>query len=131
VQVEERGRSEPRLTVPTICLGFIADSLFSATLIGLCRTKGPLSGLPRMTRREKVVARMPQSSFRKGSSNRFAEHWPPRPHVPREIARSIEILLMSESLSGFTGRARTRNAPYRRRSGSRSRAYRFLGERAA
>ena len=65
MQVEERGRSEPRLTVPTICLGFIADSLFSATLIGLCRTKGPLSGLPRMTRREKVVARMPQSSFRK------------------------------------------------------------------
>jgi hypothetical protein len=103
VQVEERVRSDPRLTAPKICLGFIADSLFSATLIGSCRTKGPLSGLPRMTRREKVVARMPQSSFRKVGSDRCAEHRASRPHVPREIGRSIELLLMSEFLSGFTG----------------------------
>jgi hypothetical protein len=52
VPVEEGVRSEPRLTVPKICLGFIGNSLFSATLIGSCRTKGPL---PQKTRREKVV----------------------------------------------------------------------------
>ena len=61
---EGRVRSEPRLTVPKICLGFIADSLFSATLIGSCRTKGPLSGLPRMTRREKTVGDIDPDSHR-------------------------------------------------------------------
>lgn len=103
MQVEQRVRSEPRLSITKISLGFIADSLFFATLIGSCRTKAPLSGLPRKRRREKVVSRMPQVSFRKGGSDRCAEHRPPRPHVPQETARSIEIMLISESLSGFTG----------------------------
>ena len=35
-------RSEPRLTVLKICLEFIANSLFSATLIGSCRTRATL-----------------------------------------------------------------------------------------
>ena len=52
VRVEGRVHSEPRLTVPKICLGFIADSLFSAMLIGSCRAKRPLSGFPQKTRRE-------------------------------------------------------------------------------
>jgi hypothetical protein len=55
VQAEGRVRPEPRLTVPKICLGFIANSLFSATLIGSCRTKGLHSRLPQKTRWEKMV----------------------------------------------------------------------------
>jgi hypothetical protein len=55
VQSEGSVRPEPRLTVPKICLGFIADSLFSATLIGSCRTKGLHSRLPQKTRWEKMV----------------------------------------------------------------------------
>jgi hypothetical protein len=33
-----------------------------------------------------AVARMPQSSFRRGGSDRCAEHRPPRPHVLRDRA---------------------------------------------
>ena len=46
------------------------------------------------------------------------------------IARSIEILLVSESLVGFTGRVRIRDVP-RRPGRGRSNAHRFLGEEAA
>ena len=100
MQVEGRVRFELRLRVPQICLRFIAGSLFPAKLIRSCGAKGPHSGLPQKTGRE-VVARMAQSPFREAGSDRRAEHRPPRPHVPREIARSIEILLMSGSLSEF------------------------------
>jgi hypothetical protein len=55
VKAEERVRCQPRLNVLKACLEFITDSLFSATLIGSCRTKEPLSGLPQKTRREKMV----------------------------------------------------------------------------
>ena len=55
MQGEEGVRREPRLTYPKICLRFIANSLRSATLIGSCRTKEPLSELPRKTRWEKLV----------------------------------------------------------------------------
>lgn len=63
-QAEERVRSEPRLTVPKICLGFIADSLFSSTLIGSCKTKRSLSGLPRKTRWEKMAGNIDPGSDR-------------------------------------------------------------------
>jgi hypothetical protein len=49
-----------------------------------------------------VVARMSQSSFRKGGSNRRAEHRPPRPHVPqdRTIHRNLADIRVPP---GFTG----------------------------
>jgi hypothetical protein len=40
LHAEGRVCSEPRLTVPKIYLGFIADSLFSLMLLGSCRTRG-------------------------------------------------------------------------------------------
>jgi hypothetical protein len=64
VQGEGRVRSEPRLNVSKICLGFTADSFFSARLIGSCRIEGPLSGLPQMTRREKTVGDIDPDSHR-------------------------------------------------------------------
>jgi hypothetical protein len=76
-----------------------------------------------------VVARMPQSPFRTGGSDRRAEHQPPKPRVPRE--RAIHRNVAPGSLSGFTGRARIRNVPARRPSGRRSSAHRFLGGEAA
>jgi hypothetical protein len=39
--------------------------------------------------RDPVVARMPQGPFRKGGSDRRAEHRPPRPHAPQD--RTIHL----------------------------------------
>jgi hypothetical protein len=44
IQVEVNVRSEPRLTVSEACLGFIADSLFSATLTDRAGRRGRTSG---------------------------------------------------------------------------------------
>ena len=64
MHAEVRIRSEPRLTVPEICPGFIADSLFAATLVKSCKTKGPFSGLQRKPRREKMVGDIDPDSGR-------------------------------------------------------------------
>jgi hypothetical protein len=76
-----------------------------------------------------AVARMPQSSFRKGGviAVQSIGH---QDRVSPEIARSLQFLLLSGSLSGFTGRAPFRDVP-RRRGGRRSKAHRILGEEAA
>ena len=52
---KEKVRYQPRLPVPEDCLGFIADSSSSSTLIGSCRTKEPLFGLSLKVRWEKMV----------------------------------------------------------------------------
>jgi hypothetical protein len=55
VLAKEKVRWQPRLPFPEDYLRFIADSSFSSTLIGSCRTKGPLFGLPLKMRWEKMV----------------------------------------------------------------------------
>jgi hypothetical protein len=50
------------------------------------RRRPPQCGWKKELGRGPVVARMPQSSFRKGGSDRYAEHRPPRPHGPRDRA---------------------------------------------
>jgi hypothetical protein len=45
VQPGERVRSEHRSTIPDACFGFIADSLFRSTLIGLCKKRGCFTGI--------------------------------------------------------------------------------------
>jgi hypothetical protein len=50
-----------------------------------------------------VVARMSQISFRKGGSNRRAEHRPPRPHVPqdRTIHRNLADIRVPLGVHGY------------------------------
>jgi hypothetical protein len=64
VLAEQKIRCQPRLPALEDCLRFIADSSDSSTLIGLCRTKGPLFGLPLKMRWDKMVGNTDPDSRR-------------------------------------------------------------------
>src|SRR5687767_9853592 len=85
-----KGFSEPRLTVPKNSLGFIADSLFSAMLIGSCRTKDRSLGFLKRQGGRRWWRECPRVRFVKEVVI-AVQNIGHQDRTSLEIARSIEI----------------------------------------